>query len=80
LFEDAIECAGSEIIPWLASNGDTTWLGCMFVLRMAATSGNQIPTILFDHLDRFPNLDFEILSNNLKMINFCITAVYSCAA
>ena len=73
LFEDTVECAGSEIITGFAGDSDTPRLGCVFVLPMATTRGNQIPPILLDPFDRFPNRHPQTISKNMTIINYCIT-------
>lgn len=62
LFEDAVECAGSEIITHVAGDCDSARLRRMLLLPMTATCGNHIPSVGLDHLDRLPNFHPQNIS------------------
>ena len=66
-----------QIITGFAGDSDTPRLGCVFVLPMATTRGNQIPPILLDPFDRFPNRHPQTISKNMTIINYCITSSFT---
>ena len=62
LFQDAVQCAGSEVVPGVTGDCDTARLGRMFVLPMAAACRNQVPPVRLEHLDHFPNFYVGIIA------------------
>lgn len=45
LLQNAVQCAGRQIVSWMAGNSHPPQLGCMLILPMAAFCCNQIPSI-----------------------------------
>lgn len=62
LFQDAVECAGSEIVTGVAGDRDAARFGRMFELSMAAACRNQVPPVPLEHLDYFPNFHVGIIT------------------
>jgi hypothetical protein len=53
--QDAVKCAGSNVILRMASNAHPSRFGGMFVLAMAALPSNHDPTVVFDYTQNFTN-------------------------